>query len=72
MNYSSIKAITIPKSVEKIGAGCFIECPNLENVFFEKDSKLKVVNEYCFKGCPNLKETDFPDNVTIESSPIGG
>jgi len=47
MNYSSIKAITIPKSVEKIGAGCFIECPN-------------------------LKETDFPDNVTIESSPIGG
>ena len=70
MAYSSIKTITIPKSIEIIDAGCFIECYDLEAVVFEKNSNLKVVNEYCFKGCPKLNEIEFPQNVEIVSSSI--
>ena len=66
MNNTSIKTITIPKSIEKIDARCFNECLDLERVIFEENSELKVVNESCFKGCPKLGEVNYPNDVEIQ------
>lgn len=66
---SSIKTITIPKSVEKTDAGCFLFCNDLETVIIESGSNLKIVNENCFLDCPKLNEIKFPDGVVIEPKP---
>lgn len=55
--------ILIPKSVERLGAGCFYNCTNLHTVTFEKGSSLKVIENYAFQNCENIKDILFPETL---------
>lgn len=55
--------ITIPKSVQIIGAGAFYMCTNLKSVKFEKGSLLKSIDGYAFQNCFKLTDIEFPDNL---------
>ncbi len=60
----TIKEITIPKGVTKIGQSSFENCAKLEKVIFQEESTLKTINKNAFKGCVLLKEIDLPDSIT--------
>ena len=47
---AGIREITIPRSVERLGRGCFMNCSNLKQVIFEQDSKLAVVEAFAFSN----------------------
>jgi len=68
-----LKSITIPASVESIGATAFKDCKSLTTVIFEKGSKLNTINggadryfifDYgTFSGCTSLTAIEIPANV---------
>ena len=62
-NCPTLKNITIPASVEKIGAECFRSCPALESVTFEEGSKLTSIAQKAFGECPALKSITIPASV---------
>lgn len=57
--------IIVPKSVEKLCAGCFYNCKNLKSVIFENGSNLKIIENYVFQNCNNLENIILPDNLEI-------
>ena len=59
----TLKNITIPASVETIGAACFRSCPVLESVTFEEGSKLTSIAQNAFGECPTLKNVTIPASV---------
>lgn len=59
-NCSSLKSITIPSSVEKMGDYCFMGC-RLEEVSFQENSNLRQMGMACFAECSHLKEINLPD-----------
>lgn len=70
---NSIKSVTIPYTVQKVGTGAFTNCLNLKKVVFEnsaeKPSALKgdELGQSIFSGCTSLDEVILPDsaNMTI-------
>ena len=56
-----ITSVTLPDSVEKIGAYAFYSCESLEVV--NVPSKLKEINGYAFCGCKNLKAFELPEDL---------
>ena len=61
---SNLKTITIPASVRIIQQTVFYECKLLEEVIFEKDSKMEKLGYECFYNCPKLKTIEIPPSVT--------
>lgn len=61
LDHSSLKTVEIPANIESISAGAFLGCLNLENVSFEKGSKLKTISESAFAKCPKLKSITLPN-----------
>ena len=61
---TSLKSITIPKGITTIERNLFSECINLEEVKFEEDSQLKVINQHAFYNCSKLTNIDIPNTVT--------
>ncbi len=59
----TIKSVTIPACVSEINDNAFDGCASLEEVIFEKDSKLKKVNTFAFKDCASLKSISLPSGV---------
>jgi len=59
------KSVTIPACVTEINGNAFDGCVLLEEVKFEKGSKLKKVNTFAFKNCAALKSVSFP--TTLEA-----
>ena len=59
----TLKNITIPASVETIGAACFRLCPALESFTFEEGSKLTSIAQNAFGECPKLKNITIPASV---------
>lgn len=62
-NCKKLDSITIPSTVISILSGAFYSCTNLEAVEFEKDSKLKHIEDYVFAYCDSLKSIQIPANV---------
>ena len=62
-NCKKLDSITIPSTVISILSGAFYSCTNLEAVEFEKDSKLKNIEDYVFAYCGSLKSIQIPANV---------
>ena len=62
-NCKKLDSITIPSTVISILSGAFYSCTNLEAVEFEKDSKLKNIEDYVFAYCDSLKSIQIPANV---------
>jgi len=56
-----ITSVTLPDSVEKIGAYAFYNCESLEEI--NAPSKLKEINGYAFCGCKNLKSFEMPNDL---------
>ncbi|KAK8898101.1 hypothetical protein M9Y10_000369 [Tritrichomonas musculus] len=53
---------TIPSFIEKIDHFAFEFCRSLKNVWFEKDSKLKIIESYAF-SCSSLENIQIPLHV---------
>lgn len=69
--FSSIESITIPASVENIGAddysGVFYSCAKLKNVTFEDNSSLTVWYKDMFEKCGALTNIDTGKNSMLKS-----
>ncbi len=71
----AIKSVTIPYTLEKLGAGAFINCTNLTSVTFEHSaenpSALKSANvgTYVFSGCTSLETVTLPNGVGFTAIP---
>ncbi|MCM1114315.1 MAG: leucine-rich repeat protein [Clostridium sp.] len=55
--------ITIPASVETIGASAFSDDTSLKNITFEEGSNLKSIEEYAFRSNKALESIVLPDTV---------
>ena len=64
-NNKFIEKIIVNAECRKIGEMAFDSCINLQEVTFEKDSKLRTIGESAFIRCSNLKKVEFPDKVEI-------
>ena len=66
-NYSVLKKITLPDSVEAVEEYAFSGCVNLKTVEFSKN--LKKIGFGAFFGCSSLKNITLPEGIeTIEDS----
>ncbi len=63
-SFNPMKEMSIPASVELIGACAFEFCPNLETVTFGDGIQLAVVENYTFNECTALTSIDIPASVT--------
>ena len=60
----SIKEIYIPNTIEIIGESAFNDCYRIERVYFESNSRLKIIGSNAFSFCISLKSITIPDSVT--------
>ncbi len=58
---NSVSRVIIPRSVESIGASCFMDCVRLEGVEF--NCAITELSDKTFKGCRSLKEIRVPSTV---------
>ncbi|MBD5227353.1 MAG: leucine-rich repeat domain-containing protein [Bacteroidales bacterium] len=58
----SLKSVTIPNGVKRIGDGCFQDCENLSSVSLPEGLN-KLENEV-FRDCINLSSITFPEDLT--------
>lgn len=61
---SKLTELTIPASVESVGASALADCPNLEKVTFLGDTV--SLGTDVFKDSPNLKQVVVPINTTAQ------
>lgn len=61
---STLKSISIPESVTKIGKLAFQNCGYLETVSLGENSQLQIIDESAFLGCSSLKSFVVPCGVT--------
>ena len=64
-NMKKLKKVSLPKSLEKLGQGAFMNCVSLESVIFGGD-KVTNIFEKTFQNCTALKTVKFNKNK-IES-----
>lgn len=57
------KSLTVPACVTSISDGAFEGCNTLEEVKFEKNSKLAEVKACAFRNCISLKNIQLPSSV---------
>ena len=63
LNGSFLKTITIPASVQEIGASAFASMTVLTTVTFAENSMLVSIGDAAFKSCTKLTAIDIPDGV---------
>lgn len=64
--YTNLAEISIPNTIQSIGAGAFMNCKSLENVIIP--SSVKNIDAAAFSGCDSLVSLFIPKGVTS----IGG
>lgn len=57
-----ITSITLPDTVQEIGARCFYGCRYLQNI--RLPDGLRAIDTYAFAECGNLTEVTLPDSLT--------
>jgi len=63
----NLTALSIPHSVESIGAGAFAYCTNLESIHILSNTVTNI-SRFLFAYCQQLKSFDFPSSIlSIES-----
>ncbi len=62
-NNKFITKLIVPESVEYIGSNSFRYCESLNEVVFDRNSKLSDVGNYAFASCRSLTEFDVPSGV---------
>ena len=66
-SYCLLHKIIIPSSVSYLGKSAFIDCPNLETVIIQENSKLQSILPYTFCRCYKLKEIKIPEKSLIKT-----
>ena len=61
---TSLETITIPKTVETIGKGVFLECIKLKEINNFDQLKLSKIHEDTFAYCKNLENIELPSTIT--------
>ena len=61
--YEYFTKVTIPSSVTKIGKGAFSQCSSLQEVVFEDESNLTIIDENAFSNCVQLRRFVIPSSV---------
>ena len=61
---SHVQSVTLPNSVERIGAEAFCDCTELIKIVFLPNSKLEQICERSFCNT-SLEETVIPSSVTV-------
>ncbi len=67
-NCNSLTKLVISKNITTIGVGAFIECSNVSILSFEKNSKLKKIDNSAFADCNKIESAVIPAEVEV----IGG
>ena len=60
---TTLKKVTIPNTITKIGDDAFSGLKSLETVVFEENSQLTSIGEDAFVGCQNLTSITIPNSV---------
>lgn len=60
---TSLKTISLPAGLEKMGHHCFYECTSLKSISFP--DSVSEIGMGCFYGCSSLHEVVLPENLTI-------
>ena len=62
---TSLGSISIPSTVDSLGAAAFYGCTSLETVTFDGSSPLTTLGKAAFAGCTSLETvTNFPSGIT--------
>ena len=60
-NIHSLKRLTLPRSLTRIGEQCFVSCANLEQITFP--DTLKEIGDGSFSGCKALERLVLPEGL---------
>lgn len=72
-NCTSLKAVTIPPSVTRIGSYTFDGCAALQQVLFANKESVTAINGFAFRNCANLEmDVDFPNLESIRYTSFSG
>jgi hypothetical protein len=63
---TGVEELTVPSSVEVIGAGCFCHCNSLKSLEFESGPQLRRIEADSFAGAP-LTEFELPNSIRFIS-----
>lgn len=64
INYSRIKEIIVPDTIERIDEGAFFRCISLDTI--QIDSHLEAIPDFCFTGCISLKKI-ITNNIILKT-----
>ena len=64
----NLESITLPPSLVIVAPGAFAECPDLKEVKFDKDCKLRSIMSDTFRGCAVLRAVSSPYSLNIIGS----
>jgi hypothetical protein len=64
-NCSSLKSVSLPSTLTKLGHHCFYACDSLEDIALPEE--IAEIGEGCFCGCSELVVAELPD--TLEQLP---
>jgi Leucine-rich repeat (LRR) protein len=68
---TSLKNVTLPSSLRKMGKSCFLNCSLLDSVTIE--GEVEDIPESCFSDCKNLSSVQMPSSVrTISREAFAG
>ena len=61
--FRSLKRISLPSTLTKLGHHCFYACDSLESIALPEG--LAEIGEGCFCGCGGLANAELPDSVDV-------
>ncbi len=67
-NCTSLKSLTVPKSIKKIQNNAIYNCTNLESITFEEESHCELIGYGGIRNCPKLTEITLPEGLTTLTS----
>lgn len=65
--HNNLRSVSIHKNVMIINSGTFLLYRKLENIIFEKDSKLLYLGPQAFVGCKSLHKIDLRNCTELET-----
>ena len=60
---NNLESVIISKNIYEISAGAFQNCTNLKKVVFNKESSIRIIDNFAFRQCIKLETIEFPTSV---------